>query len=432
MKHKRLWMITALTLALCVMAGLGFWAAAESPVPTVTYTDGSAPGFSFSNTGGGADSDLFPAFQNCMPGDTRTQTIRVRAARTNAPGGARIYLHAEIDGGASAGPGSALTNADVLRHISVTVADAGTSAVLASNRMANLLAAQSAPHGLRGGVPLGEVTPGGAPLELTVTIAIDPDMGNAFQETAGHIVWVFSAQNTENPAPPPLEREAHNAYLVGYTDGTIHPAAPITRAEVATVFFRLLTDEARGACWTQANPYTDVPAGAWHCTAVSTLTRAGVLGGYPDGTFGPGKSITRAEFAVIATRFFPAEDVGGADVFPDISRHWARRYINQAAALGLVEGYENGTFRPEASITRAEAIAIVNRVLGRAPAREGLLDGMLTWSDNANTGAWYYAAIQEATNSHAYTRKTAADGTVYEVWTALLPNRDWSALEREP
>ena len=231
-----------------------------------------------------------------------------------------------------------------------------------------------------------------------------------------------------DPDKPELNTEDHYAYIVGYPDGNVKPEGNITRAEVATIFFRLLTDESRDEFWSQTNDYTDVPADAWYNNAVSTLTNAGIIDGYEDGTFKPDGNITRAEFATIAVRFFEAT-YDGEDLFSDIAGHWAQDYINEAANAGIVDGYPDGTFRPQQLITRAEAMTMVNRTIDRHPHKDHLLDDMIVWPDNPET-AWYYEQVQEATNSHEYTMNTDDEQNPYEIWTELLPNRDWSELEK--
>ena len=221
-----------------------------------------------------------------------------------------------------------------------------------------------------------------------------------------------------------LNTTDHYAYIAGYEDGTVRPDGNITRAEVATIFFRLMTDEYRETCWSTSSSFTDVTAANWYNNAISTTANAGWVSGYPDGTFRPDAYITRAEFATIAARFL-SDVYGGTSMFTDISGHWAEDYINRAAAAGWINGYADGTFRPNAYITRAEAVTLINRMLDRAPDANHLLADMVRWPDNPET-AWYYADIQEATNSHDYTR--AGTGN-YEVWTELLANRDWAALE---
>ena len=241
--------------------------------------------------------------------------------------------------------------------------------------------------------------------------------------------------------PTGLDLKNHYGYIIGYpvdyytgkptTDQTKKPVRPegkITRAEVATIYFRMLTDENRAANWNQVSGFSDVKRSAWYNNAISTLTKAGILKGYEDGTFQPNGYITRAEFATIAIRFFSGV-YEGEDLFPDIKGHWAEDYINNAANKGLVKGYEDGTFGPDRYITRAEAVTLVNRTLNRHPHNDGLHQDMLRWPDNMDTSKWYYADMQEATNSHEPDKnKTTADK---EYWGKMLPIRDWEALEKE-
>lgn len=228
--------------------------------------------------------------------------------------------------------------------------------------------------------------------------------------------------------PNGLVLDEHFAYLIGNDDGLIRPEANITRAEVATIFFRLLTDETRESFWSDTNSYTDVAAGSWYNNAVSTLSAMGILGGYEDGSFRPNASITRAEFAKIAVSFFELEGLDCENPFLDVAPSaWYAESVAAAAEIGLIEGYEGGFFRPDAPITRAEACTIVNRTLGRAPHAAGLLpeSEMNLWPDNMDASAWYYAQIQEATNSHDFV--WAGE---FEQWTQKLPERDWDALQR--
>lgn len=227
-----------------------------------------------------------------------------------------------------------------------------------------------------------------------------------------------------------LNETDHYAYIIGGKDGLAHPQDQITRGEVATIYFRMLTDESRNELWSQSNPYTDVQPDTWCNAAVSTMTRAGVIEGFSDGTFRPYAPITRAQFAAIAVRFFEVV-YSGEDKFSDIADHWARDYINKAAEAAIINGYSDGTFRPNQNITRAQAMAIFNRVLGRAPDKDHMLPDMTTWPDNMDRSAWYYADVQEATNSHDYEIQTDSEGNAYEVWTSILPVRDWAAFENE-
>ena len=224
-----------------------------------------------------------------------------------------------------------------------------------------------------------------------------------------------------------LNQADHYAYIFGYGNGEVRPQNSITRAEVASIFFRLLEDDVRDANYTRENSFTDVSSDAWYCSAVSTLSAMGILSGYPDAAFRPNASITRAEFAAIATRFDADGDKTPAS-FDDIANHWAKDEIAVAANNGWVNGYEDGSFRPQNKITRAETMSLVNRVLNRKPeTAEDLLENMTKWTDNADTNAWYYLAVQEATNSHYYEYK---ENSQYEKWTELRETRDWSELDK--
>ncbi len=224
-----------------------------------------------------------------------------------------------------------------------------------------------------------------------------------------------------------LNTTDHFAYIVGYGNGEVRPQNNITRAEVATIFFRLLTDDIRDENLTKTNRYSDVAATAWYNTTVSTLSSMGIITGYPDGTFRPNAAITRAEFAAIAARFDHDGDKTTAK-FSDIATHWAKDEISIAYNNGWITGYPDGTFGPQRDITRAETMTLVNRVLNRQPETEDdLLPNMTVWTDNANPKAWYYLAVQEATNSHYYKFKT---NSKYEKWTELRETRDWTLLEK--
>lgn len=224
-----------------------------------------------------------------------------------------------------------------------------------------------------------------------------------------------------------LNKEIHFNYVIGYTDGTIRPNNDISRAEVATIFFRLLTDEARTQYTTTAGNFTDVKAGMWCNRAIATLTNMGIIKGYTDGSFQPNKSITRAELATIIARFAKL-DVN-TKTFSDINGHWAQKNIELAAGNGWINGYEDGTFRPNNNITRAETFAMINRVLDRQT--ESVSDLLPTsemnmWSDNLNENAWYYKDVQEATNYHKCDR---VGDSVYEKWTEKVPDIDWASYQ---
>ena len=249
----------------------------------------------------------------------------------------------------------------------------------------------------------------------------------------------FARKHTPTPSTPTVEipdddalglnTTDHFAYIVGYGNGEVRPQNNITRAEVATIFFRLLTDDVRDENLTKTNRYSDVAATSWYNTAVSTMTKAGIVDGYPNGTFRPDAPITRAEMAKIISLFAKLDK--SESRFSDIAGHWAEAYIRLAAGNGWIAGYPDGTFGPQRNITRAETATMINRVLDRVPSEKSHLLSrgvMQIWPD-ANPGDWFYLAMQEATNSHDYERNAkwaAAD----EQWTALRETRDWKALEQ--
>ena len=227
--------------------------------------------------------------------------------------------------------------------------------------------------------------------------------------------------------PTGLNGKDHYAYIIGYGNNDVRPQNNITRAEVATIFFRLLTDETRTANMTKSNGYNDVKDGDWFCCAVSTLSKMGIIKGYGDGSFKPNDPISRAEFAAIAARFDPDGDKTPA-TFSDVTSHWAKDEISIAANHGWIKGYEDGSFKPDQKITRAETMTLVNRVLNRLPeTKDDLHKDMKTWVDNMDETAWYYLDVQEATNSHYFKNKTS---TKFEQWTDLRDTRDWSELEK--
>lgn len=224
--------------------------------------------------------------------------------------------------------------------------------------------------------------------------------------------------------PDKLNGDDHFAYVVGYSDSTVRPSANISRAEVATIFFRLLKSDIRDGNLTADNEFSDVSDGQWHNKAISTMAKLGIVKGRRADRFDPDASITRAEFAAICARFNtkPVENSGS---FSDISGHWAENEIERAAAFGWISGYPDGTFRPDARITRAEAMTMINRVLCRMPQSESdLLDSMVTWPDNKPSD-WHYLAVQEATNSHGFNRQ----GEVGESWTKLTSVPDWKRYQ---
>ena len=228
-----------------------------------------------------------------------------------------------------------------------------------------------------------------------------------------------------NQSASNLNDTDHFAYIIGYPEGNVRPESPITREEVATIFFRLLKDNMRNELLAKTNGFTDIDDDRWSNTAISTLINGGFLTGYEDGTFRPDAPITRAEFATIASRL-DTMITDATHNFTDVSGHWAEAYIANAVAKGWITGYEDGTFCPDQIITRAEAVTIVNRMLNRFLHHEGAHEDAATWPDNPQD-AWYHLAIVEATNGHDYDR---SEGSVYENWPSMREDIDWKALEQ--
>lgn len=248
----------------------------------------------------------------------------------------------------------------------------------------------------------------------------------------------------DNPEPdtPEVFAKDHFAYIIGRHDGLIHAEDNMHRDEVVTVYLRMLKDEVRKQFWSKSNGYPDVYNDLWCNNAISTMTNMGVIQGYDDGLFRPGQNITRAEFAKIAVSFFEREDTDfykdaekqslTNPTFTDTAKHWASRYIEKAVQFGFVVGYPDGTFKPDQPIKRSEAIKIFNRVLGRKPHLEGLYTDELQilWPDMTDKTKWYYAEIQEATNSHQHVYDLGINGNTYERWLSPLPVREWGKLEK--
>ena len=255
----------------------------------------------------------------------------------------------------------------------------------------------------------------------------DPDKG-----ADADIINIYGKQSSSGSTVkvgPQLNRDDHVAYIMGYPDGTVQPEGEITRAEACTIFFRLLTDSSRDYYFARTNDYSDVNRGDWFNNAISTLSNAGIVTGYNDGTFRPNQPITRGEMAKIIANF--ANLNKGTKSFTDLSGHWSKTYVELAAGNGWIAGYPDGSFRPDQKITRAETVTMINRVLERVPAKELRLLSrsiMLTFPDN-NPGDWYYIAIQEASNSHEYQR-SVYETTGDEMWTKLIDNVDWTKLEK--
>ena len=233
-----------------------------------------------------------------------------------------------------------------------------------------------------------------------------------------------TVRNYRGTTPDLLNDSDHFAYVIGYMDGNVRPYGLISRAETTTIFFRLLKDSVRDGNLLTSNTYTDVADDYWANTAISTMTGLGIVQGRSTTTFDPKAPITRAQFAAICARFDTGKS-SGEQTFSDIQGHWAEKYIERAAELGWIKGFEDGTFRPDTYITRAQAMTMINRVLNRIPEDESdLLPGMNVWPD-CNPGDWFYLAVQEATNSHDFEHKAGN----YETWTRLTKDPDWTRYE---
>ena len=281
---------------------------------------------------------------------------------------------------------------------------------------------------------------------LKINVVLDEDSNTyqveSWQFTAGNreypantplnIVNTYRTYHPSTPSKPTLNTGDHYAYVMGYPDGTVRPNGSITRAEVSAILFRLLSDKTRDEYFTTESSFTDVKAGAWYNNSIATLEKAGVIvDTAKGGAFRPNEAITRAELAAMLAQFSDAKPVKGVK-FSDVpAEHWAYEAIAIAAKMGWIEGYPDGTFRPDATITRAEMMTLVNRALERVPSDEDHLLSkrvMLTFPD-CKSGDWFYIAVQEATNSHTYER-AATEKNGDEQWTALRANRDWTLLEK--
>ena len=246
-----------------------------------------------------------------------------------------------------------------------------------------------------------------------------PSVAYQVDENA-YLVPIISALNK---TAPKLNTRDHFAYVQGYPDGTVRPSGSVTRAETAAILFRLMDADSRSLYYSTASGFRDVDSTKWYNTYVATLNNAGVITDSRTGYFRPNDAITRAELAAMLAQF--AEKKSAAIYFSDVSAgYWAANAIALTANLGWINGYPDGTFGPDKTVTRAELMAMVNRATGRAPKSTGaLLSGMKTWKDNADTARWYYLDVQEATNSHTYL------GAPTETWTSLTATPDWSQYE---
>ncbi len=234
----------------------------------------------------------------------------------------------------------------------------------------------------------------------------------------------FTKYAPVNPVPPTVEAKDlafnttdHFAYVNGYPNGTVQPEGNITRAEVAAILYRVMDAKCVEKYATDKNTFVDVDAFKWYNTYISTLANAGVIVDSANGYFRPNEAITRAELAAMIAQFAKVDLTKSVSFNDVLANHWASKEIAIAAKMGWINGYPDGSFRPDATITRAEMITMINRALNRVPSAEDhLLAGMVTFPD-CQSGQWYYLAVQEATNGHTYNRVgTAGD----ERWIALI------------
>ena len=322
----------------------------------------------------------------------------------------------------------------------VTTFESGKTVTLTSGNSATI-------YGLPAGVKykVTEASVSNYTTTYTVTGVNGTTTGNVAEGTItrGTVAGVHYTNTYTKPSTPSggssggggstvLNTDDHYSYIIGYKDGYLRPYGTITRGEVATIFFRLLTDEARDKYWSQTNDYSDCNSDLWCNNAISTLSNMGIIDGYTDGTFRPYGKITRAQFAKIAVGFFETTKKEYQGYYSDVPENaWFTDYVEAASRVGLIQGFEDGTFRPNTNITRAQACVIVNRALNRKPDEDHLLPEkqMVTWPDN-NPGDWYYADMQEATNSHDYTWLSKGSEKKYmEDWTKKLEQRNWAAFE---
>lgn len=220
---------------------------------------------------------------------------------------------------------------------------------------------------------------------------------------------------------PQLEKNEHFHYINGYPEGDVRPQNNITREEVATIFYRLLKDDSRDKFFTTEENFHDIDSNRWSSKAIATLAKADILTGYPNKTFDPTKPISRAEFAVIVSKF-DYVSLSTEDLFSDIANHWAKEQINSASMKGWINGYPDGTFKPDQLMTRAEAMALINRALERKVDAQGLINDAKHWTDNSST-SWYYYEVLEATNDHDYQKTADKDS---EKWTTIKLNKVWN------
>lgn len=437
--------LLAAVLAVAVLGTLAV--ATVKTADTAVMYNGSTQKIEFDNALfhflGKAEPDLFNEFKNMMPGDKVTQKILVGTKNIGSDT-VKMYLRVEPVQGDSDDIKAA--NADYQKLLNEVGKEWVTLTVKQDGKeLAE--SGQIARGDLKNGVLLGTFT-GNKTSELEVTLDIDINAGNELQGLTAAVDWVFTAEvQPYTPSYSPSTKEDkipgaeilylttdHVNYIMGYEDGTVKPNNALTRAEASAIFFRLLTDEARQKFWATSNPYPDVTGKDWINVAVSTLTNAGILEGYEDGLFHPERNITRAELAAILARFDATfGDFKPTETFKDIKGHWAEKYISHDATRGWILGFADGTFRPDQNISRAQTVAMINRILERGVDEDGLADEHPNWSDNY-ANSWYYYDMLEAGTYHDYAvskRKIPEQTYRYENWQEVYTPVEWAAMEKE-
>ena len=458
MTKKSIAIAAALVCALALGIVGATWATDD--VPTVVF-DAGTPAFEFKNcqqyTYGDENSDgknevypdLFPNIKNAMPGDSFSQTIRVKVINAGS-NIVKMYLKSENP---NSDYDKLLNNDGHPAKLSATFGEVGTEKKSIIDKAKDFIKGrkdETITSSNTNMVYLGAFTGSSKDREVDVTFLLPLEAGNKYAGLKATVDWVFVAEiipDTPGPIKPPAEtpfshedergtwsielEEYHMAYIIGSDDDLVHPEDSITRAEAVTIFFRLMTDECREFYWKDSNPYYDVDRTNWYNNAISTMTNAGIVTGYEDGSFRPNAPITRAEFVTLVSRIVTAKKLQKSN-FSDVSDgDWFAPYVDNAVSLGILTGYEDGSFRPYAQIERSEVMAICNRLMRRLPCKESLLENMIRWADNMDETKWYYLDVQEATNTHLH--ELGGDKRLYqdrEYWIQIDPYIEWEKLER--
>ena|GEM_PF-2289025 len=330
--------------------------------------------------------------------------------------------------------------------LTVTLGEIAPGATVAISFEVTIVPGTAAGTVIRNDASLGDPTRPELPESgAYVEVVVEAPAGNGSinRPSGGGGITRPPVGNDDTPIEPELPN-SRQAFLIGIAvagdqERPISPGGNITRAEVATIFFRLIEDEMRETYWMQTNPFTDVALEQWFNNAISTTKNMGLFEGIGDELFAPDQNITRGELAAVLVRFMNREEliagtftlVSGDDLFNDIANYWMRDYINEAARQGWVEGPQElgGPFNPNQHITRAETAAMINRIFQRlVESPDCLLPDMKAWPDNVNPNSWYFLYIKMATNSYTY--RWREDSDRYKELIDVIEPRDWTLLER--